>query len=791
MLSNYLKIITRNFFKNKSYTLINIVGLSAGMVVFLLIMAYVNYEFSFDQYHENTSRIYRVVQEQKDNYFMGKNQFGVTPAPLGPVLMEEYPEVELATRILKGHNTLIGNGEESFPEPGVYGVDTETFGIFTFEYVRGNPDVFLTEKYTVVISESIARKYFDKEDPIGQTLLYRNKHEFKIVGIVKDMPKNSHFIMNIMFHYESIMELNDSRLDYWNSNSYYTYILLNEKGDPKALEAKFPALRDKYTDDKLDKHGQESRYFLQRFDKIHLYSNINFDIAPSTDVNKLYIYSTVAVLILLIACINYMNLATAQATRRTMEVGIRKVAGARKHQLIIQFLGESFALTILSLLLSIAIILIVMPSFAQFVDLDLSLNIKENPQWVLILLLTCLVVGFISGSYPALRLSSFVPIIVLKGGYNKGTRGYTFRNILVIGQFAISGALIIGAIIVANQLRYIQNTDMGYSRDQTIILRIRDVERKKIPILKEELRKISGVLGVASSMSLPNNISSSTHAKWPGMPKETELQIYSCGIDYDYIDLYDIEIIEGRNFSRELDKGKGAFLINESAAKALKWDNPLEHELIRGDTGRIVGIMKDFHQHSLHLEIKPLQFFLDDSRRTISVKIAASDIQNTIAMIKNTKESFSSKFPFDYEFFDEVFDNAYRSEQKIGKMANWFTGLTILIACLGLYGLASFTTEQRIKEVGIRKVLGASVSKIMYLLSKDFTVLVVISFLISVPIAYFAMDRWLDNFAYHIDFDLITFISTMAIMVAVSWATVGYRTFKAANADPVKSLRDE
>lgn len=394
MLLNYLKIILRNFLKNKSYALINIAGLSAGMVVFLLIMAYVNYEFSFDQYHEKKDRIYRVVKEDIGSSYMGKSHFGVTPAPLGPVLMEEYPEVELATRILKGHGILIGNGKESFPETGVYGIDAETFGIFTFDYVNGNPDFFLTEKYTVVISESIARKYFDKQDPIGQTLLFRNEHEFKIVGVVKDMPQNSHFIMNIMFHYESVMELDNSRLDNWNSNSYYTYILLNEKGNPKALEAKFPALREKYTDDRVNKHQQNTRYYLQEFDKIHLYSNINFDIAPNTDVNKLYIFATVAVLILLIACINYMNLATAQATKRSREVGIRKVAGAHRHQLIIQFLGESFALTLLALLLSIAIILMVMPSFAQFVDLDLSLNIKENPQWVLILVLTCLFVGF-------------------------------------------------------------------------------------------------------------------------------------------------------------------------------------------------------------------------------------------------------------------------------------------------------------------------------------------------------------------------------------------------------------
>jgi putative ABC transport system permease protein len=792
MLKHYLKIIIRATLKNKVYSLINIIGLTTGMVVFLLIMSLVYYEFSFDQYHENKDRIYRVVQEQLGNDYMGSNLFAVTPAPLAPTLMDEYDEVEKATRVMKGHNIMVGNGKESFLEANVFGVDAEVFDIFTFSYLQGNPEMLLTQKKSVVISESMAHKYFPNQEVIGQTLLYRNEHEFKIVGVVKDMPKNSHFVMSMMFHYESLMELAKRDMDSWGNSSFYTYILLTKKGDANVLEAKFPALRDKYTNDKIDDDGQSNRFYLQKLNRIHLYSNINFDIAANADVKYMYIYSAVALLILLIACINYMNLASALATRRAREIGIRKISGAFKHQLILQYLGEAFALTFMALTISLIVIVLIMPSFAEFVGRDITLNIQENPQWLVMLFLTCLFVGFMSGSYPAFRLSSIIPIDVLKGSYHKSAKGSFFRNLLVIMQFTISGVLIISTIIVSDQLHFIQVKDMGYSRDQIMIINIRDrLLIEKIPILKQELRQINGVVDVSSSTSLPNNISSSRIVDWPGRPEGEDIIIYSSYIDYNFIKLYDIDIVAGRNFSQELDNDKAAFLINEAAASALGWDNPLEHELIGVDTGRIVGIVKNFNQHSLHLAIMPLQLELHDSRRAISIKIAASEIPNTIAEIKKTKESFSSIYPFEYEFFDDVFNTAYKSEQKIGKLTRVFTILTIIIACLGMYGLASFTAEQRIKEVGIRKVLGARVFHLILLLSKDFTLLVVISFILSAPIAYFIMQQWLEDFAYHTNIGMFTFLSALVLMILVSWFTVAYRTFTVANSNPVKSLRDE
>lgn len=793
MLANYFKIIIRTFLKNRIYTLINISGLTSGMTVFILIMVYVNYEFSFDQYHEKKDRIFRIVKQDKDNFYQGDNRFAVTPAPLAPTIMEEFPEVESATRFLSRGNVLMGVGEESFLE-SIHATDHETFDIFTFEYLSGNPELFLKEKYSAIITQSIARKYWGDQDPIGKTIRYRDEHEFTIGGIIKDMPKNSHFTMDIILDYVTVMEVDNRQIDRWNNSSFFTYFLLAENSDADALEAKFPALRDKYTEDKLDEDGQDTRFYFQEFAKIHLHSNILFDIAPPTDAKKLYIYSTIALLILLIACINYMNLATAHATKRAKEVGIRKVVGAFKHNLMLQFLGESLLLTFVALIISVTIIWMILPIFSQFVDRELTINFVQNPQLIIILLTTSILVGIISGSYPAFALSNYKPIRVLKGNFKKGAEGAKLRNILVIIQFAISGILIIGTLIVSEQLNFIQNKEMGYNRDQIVILRIRDRDfRKKLPVFKEELRKIPGVLNVASSTSLPNNISSSNHARWPGKPEDVEIIIYTASADFNFVDLYGLEIAEGRNFSKEFGDDNGAILINESAAKALGWEDPIGRELITwsNDTSKIVGILKDFHQHSLHLEIMPLQLFYNDIQIYVSVKIADDDMQNTIASIQDTKESFSIKFPFDYSFFDEVFDKAYISEQKTGKLVNWFTGLTILISCLGLYGLASYTAEQRIKEVGIRKVLGASITKIVVLLSKNFTVLVLISFLVSAPIAYFLMMNWLEDFAYHIELSMVTFLGTLVIMIFVAWGTVGYRTFKAANANPVNSLKDE
>ena len=795
MLKPNIKVILRTILKSKIYTLINVSGLSTGMVVFILIMLYVNYEYSVDQYHQNKDNIYRIVKQEEGNMYLGKNRFAVTMAPLAPAVLDEFSEVKSATRVVRTWNALIKNGEETILEPIVYGIDPDCFKIFAFEYLKGNPETYLSEKYTVVISESIARKYYKDENPLGKILQYNEEVELEVVGVIKDMPANSHFRMDIMIPFETFLEITQRKddLSNWNNSSYYTYILLYEKSDPKKLEEKFPAFMAKYSADQSNHGGNPSRLYLEEFSKIHLHSDIHFDLGATVNINRIYIYSTIAVLILLIACINYMNLASARAIVRAKEVGIRKVAGADRYNLVFQFLGESLYISFFSFLISLLFVSMILPYFEQFVELDLTLNFLQNPKLLIILLLVCFMVGIVAGSYPAFALSAYKPITVLKGHYARTFSGSKLRKTLVIIQFTISGCLIISALIITRQLTFIQNTDMGYTRDHILTFRLNDGDiRDRIPILKEELKKVPGVYNVAISSNLPHNISSSNFVMWPGKPEDVKWMIYSGQIDENYVDLFEIEIVKGRNFSREAGDENGVALINEVAAKALPWDDPIGKELVNWrDTCVIVGIIKDFHQHSLHQEIMPLQLFFNDNRRIVSVKISGDNLENTISEIKRIKGSFSNKYPFTYSFFDEEFDKAYKAEKKTGKMAKFFTIVTIIIACLGLYGLATFTAEQRIKEVGIRKVLGAPVHQLVYMLTKDFTLPVFFSFIISVPIAYYLMQNWLGGFAYHIEIGLLNFLATFVVMILVAWFTVGIRTFRVASINPVNSLRHE
>jgi putative ABC transport system permease protein len=727
--------------------------------------------------------------------YLGKNRFAVTMAPLAPAILEEFPEVKSATRIVRTWNVIIKNGEETILEPIVYGIDPESFDIFSFSFLHGNPDNYLKKKYSMVISESIARKHFKDENPIGQVLLFNEKVELEIEGVIKDMPLNSHFRMDIMIPFETLLELTNRKGDLfnWNNSSYYTYILLQDNSDPEDLEEKFPAIMSKYSVDEHKIGGHSSRLYLEKFSRIHLHSDIHFDLGQTVDINRIYIYSTIAILILLIACINYMNLASARATVRAREVGIRKVAGAFRYNLVFQFLGESLLLSFFSLLVSLLFVSIIRPYFERFVELELTLNFWQAPRLLIILIMVCLLVGIVAGSYPAFTLSGYKPILVLKGYFARTPGASKLRKVLVIIQFTISSCLIISALIITRQLSYIQNKDMGYDREHILTFRLNDLDiTDKINVLKEELQNLPEVLNVSVSSNLPNNISSSTYIMWPGKPEDIKWMIYTGRVDQNFVDLFGIDMVRGRNFSVQTGDEKGMAIINETAAKTLPWEDPLGKELVSWqDTCIIIGIMKDFHQHSLHQEIMPLQLFLNGYRRTVSVKVSGFDLKNTISEIRRVKESFSDKYPFTYSFFDEEFGKAYKVERKTEKMAEFFTIITIIIACLGLYGLATFTAEQRIKEVGIRKVMGAPVYQLIYMLSKDFTYPVFISFLISVPIAYYLMKNWLDGFAYHIEIGLFHFFATLVIMILIAWITISFRTFWVAGLNPVHSLRHE
>lgn len=793
MLLTNLKTSLRSLIKSKSYVLLNLLGLTSGLVVFILIMLYTTYEFSFDTYHSKADRIYRVYKEDIGNYYKGSNKYAVVPTPLAPAMKAEFPEVESFFHIESFGNTVIGVNEEVYLEPSIHAVDPEVFDILDLEIISGNKNEILKGLESAAISETLALKFFGRTDVTGEILKYRNESPFQVTGVFKDMPKNSHFVLDILLNFEGMMKILDRGMNNWNNSSFYSFMLLAEGVDAMELQAKLPQLRAKYADDPIDEDGQESIYYLQNLKDVHFTKDVNFDIAPNADAQSLYIYTGIAFLILIIAGINYVNLATARAVNRTKEIGIRKVIGAQKGSLIMQFMVESGLLVMSALLLSVLLLIALLPEFSAFIDKEISIDFASAEFWLLILGLGS-IMTICSGIYPALMLAGFKPIASLKGNTSGSKSSSGLRNVLVVFQFTISCALILGATVLTKQLNFIQNMDTGYTRDQIVVLGIRDRGlRSQLDVFKNELRSIPGVKSVSSSNSLPNNISSNTTANWVGRAEGEEVVLYTNTADYEFAELYELEFAAGRNFDPTIPSDEKAVLINESAVKALGWEEPLGKQMVRwfGDTGRVVGVLKDFHAHSVHLEIEPIQIFQRSGQFNVSIKIEGENLEKTLKSIETAYQSFEPLYPFDYNFFDDIFDRAYRSEMKTAELANWFTVLAIVIACLGLYGLAAHKVQHRIKEVGVRKVLGASVLRILILLSRDFALLLIVAFAIAAPVAYYVMDNWLNGFAYHTDISLITFIVALIMMILVAGLTVGYRTYRAAVRNPVESLREE
>ena len=801
MFKNYLIIAWRNIKKNKAYSALNILGLAVGLAVFILIMLFVRTELSYDRYHANARNIYRVVQEQPGNVYLGSNVFAVTPAPLAAAMVRDLPEVLKATRIDTWSDVLVSVGEKNFLEKIVHWTDPQTFEIFSFPLVRGDRASALKDPSSVLLSERAARRLFGETDPVDRTVVlqaFDMKAEFKVAGVFRDIPANSHFVMDVVAPFETMGKVEKNDLTRWGNNSYYTYILLKDGADQKALEAKLVPFITKYEAERVRKrNGRLARYFLQALTRIHLHSRTNFELAPIGDARFVFLFASIAVLVLVIACINYMNLATARSLKRAKEVGLRKVVGAGKAQLVRQFLGDAMVLTFMALVLAVGLVLAALPAFRTFVERDIAFNPFRDLALMPGLVLLAAVVGVVAGSYPALFVSAFRPVSAIKGTGASRARGRGLRNALIVFQFAASIALIICTVGVRGQLRYIRNTDMGFERDQIVVLSPRGGVRPNLEPFKTELRRNPAVLSVASSSCLPNNVTSSTNANWPGRPEELRIPIYVIEADYDFAELYGLKLARGRNFSRDFpsDAG-GAFLINEAAQKAIGWDDPVGREFggpgRNGANGKIVGVLKDFHMHSLRLSIMPLYISLDPTRANrVSVKIRGGDIPATLDSIRENWKRFEPAYPFEYTFFDEVFDRAYRVEQRLGTMFSAFAGLAVLIACLGLLGLASFTAEQKTKEIGIRKVLGASSTSVIVLLSREFMKWVVAANVIAWPVGYFAMRSWLQNFAYRTSLTMPMFLGAALAAFAIAAAVISLQTYRAAAANPAESMRYE
>jgi putative ABC transport system permease protein len=801
MLKNHLIIAWRNIKKNKAYAALNVLGLAAGMAVFILIMLFVRTETSYDRYHANARTIYRVIQEQPGNTYLGSNVFAVTPGPMAPALVQDFPEVLAATRIDWSSNVLLGVGEKSFLEKAFHWADPQTFEIFSFPLVRGDRASALKDPTSVLLSERAARRLFGEADPVDRTITYRSQDkafDFRVAGVFRDIPANSHFVMDIVAPFETMAKVQEIDITRWGNSSYYTYVLLKEGADPKALEAKLVPFLAKYEATRDHKHsGPPARYFLQPLTRIHLYSRANFELSPTADARFVVLFASIAVLVLVIACVNYMNLATARSLKRAKEVGLRKVVGAGKGQLVRQFLGDSMVLTFIALLMAVGIVLAVLPAFRAFVEREIAFNPFRDAALIPGLILLAAVVGAVAGSYPAFFVSAFRPVAALKGTGASRSKGRGLRNTLIVFQFAASIALIICTVGVRSQLSFIRNRDMGYVRDQVVVLSPRGGLRTDVEAFKTELGRNPAVLGVSASSCLPNNVTSSTNASWPGKPDSVEIPIYVLESDYDFAGLYGLKLARGRDFSRDFpsDAG-GAFLINESARKALGWDDPVGRDFghwgNKEASGKIIGVIEDFHMHSLHLPIMPLYIFLDPKRgHFISVKIRGENIPATLAFIEKTWQRFSPEYPFEYTFFDEIFDQAYRVDQRLGTVFSAFAGLAVLIACLGLLGLASFTAEQKTKEIGIRKVLGASSSGVVVMLSREFMKWVVAANIVAWPIGYFAMRSWLSNFAYRTSLTVPMFLGAALAAFLIAAAVISVQTYRAATANPARSMRYE
>jgi putative ABC transport system permease protein len=787
MLKNYFLVTFRNLKKNSTYSLLNILGLAVGLTAFILIALYVQYELSFDRHYENAGRIYRVIREGR----------AFTPAALGPELKDKIPEVESAARLIRSSSTLVSFQQKNFLEEDFYWADPETLAIFSLPFISGDPSAVLNDPAAIVLSQSTAKKYFGNVDPMGKTLTVNERLQFTVAGIFGDMPANSHLVMDVVVPYSTYFRTTNNDIAGWRSNFSYTYFLLREGADPEGMENKIsPYIEAPLFKAAGMKEPYPKYFFIQPMTEIHLHSHLMQEIGVNNDIKYIILFSSIALLILFIACINYMNLATARSLRRGREVGMRKVVGARKGQLIAQFLGESVAVAVLAMIFSILMVLLVLPAFNSLVERQLSLNPVQNPQLFLGLVFITLFVGLFAGSYPAVRMSGFRPISVLSGAFTRSRKGLSLRNGLVLVQFSITIFLIVCTVAVREQLKFIKTVDMGYAKEQIITLPVRgSSSRQNIQSIKAELTQYPDIIAAATSGCLPNDIDTFTSRDWTGRNPDEPIPIYYETADYDYVDLFGMEIVEGRNFSRDFPSDQaGVFLVNETAVKVAGWETTLGREFTHwsGQTGKIVGVLKDFHMLSLRSPIAPLYVFLDTSSfSNLSIKIKTDNIPAAIGHIKEIFKKFAPSYPFSYSFFDEIFEQAYFTEQRMGRIFGAFAGLAIFIACLGLFGLSAFAAEQRTKEMGIRKVLGASESKIFLLLSREFIRWVLLANLIAWPIAYLAMNKWLQNFAYRIHIGIVAFLISGGTALLIAYLTVSYQSIRSARANPADSLRYE
>jgi putative ABC transport system permease protein len=800
MFKNYLKIAFRNIEKHKGFSFINISGLALGIACFFLIMLYVQFEMSYDKFHKNSNRIYRAVP--------GLWNYVFTPPPLAPILREEYPEIESIARISRfgisrRDRILFLHKGKQILENDVFLADPEIFDVLTLDLIKGDSQTALSDPNSIIMTEAMAEKYFGNEDPMGKTLTYENTHAFQVTGIMKNYPKNSHLSINFIIPFENNRIVQGYDLTSWGWQYVHTFCLIHEKADIKAMEKRSNTILTKYRyNNEVNEHNKDDQIYFFPITKIYLHPP-----AGGGPYNFLCILALIAFFILIAACINYINLTTARSVNRAKEIGIRKVVGANRKQLVRQLLLESTVISVFAFCFSLIIIYMFLPVFNQLVDRNLSLDIMNNFQFIGLFFFLIVLVSIVSGSYPALFISSYKPVSTIKGNLRTSSKGKVLKNSLVIFQFGISIILIFCTFVVKNQLDFIQNRETGFTKNQIVNIVVRDKNvRKNFENITMELQKNPKIIAASASSHLPNGIGYSSNIWWPEKTEDEKSVHSNFGMtDFNFCSVYDIEIVRGRDFSKkELIDRNGAFLINESAAKELKWDNPLGKTIhCWGSAGRIVGIMKDFNFRSFYSEISPLAIFLNPNMQTesqafnerneyyISVKINGESIPETIGFLKQEMKSVSPDYPFEYFFFNDLFNMTYRRVERTGNIFSSFALISIFISCLGLVGLSAYLAVIRTKEIGIRKVLGAKSGNIFYILSKGFVKWILISTIFAFPIGWYFMNKWLQEFAYRIDLSVWIFLLSGLLVFCIALLTVSYQSIKAATANPADSLRYE
>lgn len=806
MLSNYIQITVRSFTKSKFYSIINILGLSLGITAISFILLYINDELGYDRYFKNYKNIYRL--ESDININNKQNLFAKTPAPLGPTMMQEIPEIQACTRFREYPNAALRYMEKEIVEKKVFFTDSTTPEMFTLDFIEGDAKTALTDPFTIVLSESAAKRYFDSQPAYGKMLISDGDRSYKVTGVFKDLPQNVHMTFDILMSIESYYIIQNNQFnsylprDFWHFG-YYTFITVNNPSDIATIHAKSVGVYNKYMKEMADDLHASFKLLTTRLDKVHLSTNLTADF-PAGNRKYLVIMAIVGVMILLLAAINYTNLATARATKRAREIGLRKVSGASRSQLASQFFTESLILTISALVISLLLIQVLLPFFNDLSNKQLNLSIFKNPSIILLLLGISILTGIIAGIYPAVYLSSFEPSRVLKGKLKLGREGALLRKGLVTLQLTLSVIMITGTIIIYNQLAFMRSAELGFGKENILTLEIQDTAFRNhgLQRFRDELLTNPDILLTSMSRGLPG---SDLDIRLMRVEKDGRMQeygFYNIPCDYDYAKLLNLEFVSGRDFdeNNKTDKTE-AVIINETTAREMGWGkDALGKIIITGHgnsespslTRKVIGVVKDFNFRSLHNPVEPLIMYISDIPMSLlSIKLREGYNKSTLELIKEKWEMHGANRPFDYYFLDENFMKSYESEGKLGQVFSTFAILSIFIALLGLIGLSSFITALRTREIGIRKVLGASIEGITGLLYKESLILVIIACMISIPISWFMLSRWLDNFAYHVNITWFTFLIASITAIIACLAAVSYHTLKAANSNPIVSIKYE